>query len=164
MSCPQHLIPSKQPQSSVDNALVTRSQFPALKVSTTTTRIWGELTTAIRIGGTTSVQRNSVMNVYSFLKDVCITNSYVLHKKYSPSRKFKRVRDFRLQLAIELIGDYCSKKRPGCRTSTPAKTLPLAHFPLHHPENKRGRCQVCKSKNKRRDSPVMVLPQWQTSD
>ena len=39
----------------------------------------------------------------------CITNSYVLHKKYSPSRKFKRVRDFRLQLAIELIGDYYSK-------------------------------------------------------
>ena len=57
-------------------------------------------------------------------------------------------RDFRLQLAIELIGDYCSKKRPGCRTSTPAKTLPLARFPLHHPENKRGRCQVCKSKTR----------------
>ena len=81
--------------------------------------------------------RKFYMYVYSFLKDVCITNSYVLHKKYSPSRKFKRVRNFRLQLAIKLIGDYCSKKRPGCRTSTLAKALPLAHFPLHHPENKR---------------------------
>ncbi len=90
------------------------------------------------------------MYIFSFLMDVCITNSYILYKRYSSSPTNKTSLAFRLQLAEELIGDYASKKRAG--TSTAVKTLPIAHFPLHHQDRRRGRCYVCKTKNIRRDS------------
>ena len=40
--------------------------------------------------------RKFYMYIYSFLKDVAITNSYVLYRRYSPSPKHKTVLDFRL--------------------------------------------------------------------
>ncbi len=92
------------------------------------------------------------MYIYSFLMDVCVTNSYILHSRYSsPSNKSKTSLSFRLRLAEELIGSYASRKR-GVGTHTTAKTLPIAHFPLHHQEGCRGRCHLCKSIKARKDS------------
>ena len=106
--------------------------------------------------------RKFYMYIYSFLKDVCITNAYILHKQHSPNPKYKTVFKFRTRLAIELIGDCCSRKRPGCQSSTPVKTLPLAHFPLKHQEGKRGRCHLCKGNKKRTDTPWLckTCQQW----
>ena len=59
--------------------------------------------------------RKFYMYICSFLKDVCITNAYILHKQHSPNPKYKTMLEFRTRLAIELIGDYCSRKRPGCQ-------------------------------------------------
>ena len=44
-----------------------------------------------------------------FLLDVAITNSYILHKHYS-NNPMKSVKEFRLQLARELISDYSSRR------------------------------------------------------
>ena len=45
--------------------------------------------------------------IFFFLLDVCITNAYTLQRNYSPT-PYKVIKDFRLQLAKELLGDYCS--------------------------------------------------------
>ena len=45
---------------------------------------------------------------YHFLLDVTITNSFILYKHFHPNPQYKMIREFRLQLARELIGDYCS--------------------------------------------------------
>ena len=59
------------------------------------------------------------------------------------------VKEFRLQLARELMGDYSSRCRAGRRPSQ-IITLPLRHFPIRIPDEshwknfKRGRCAYCK--------------------
>ena len=50
---------------------------------------------------------------YIFLLDVAITNSYILYSKFSPADKKQKLKDFRLSLAQELIGDYCGRMRIG---------------------------------------------------
>ena len=96
--------------------------------------------------------RKFYMYIYSFLKDVAITNSFIL-SKFASTTNLKRetLLEFRTKLAVELIGDYCSRKLPGCRRSQP-RILPLTHFPLKHHEGKRGRCKLCKASNKRSDT------------
>ena len=98
--------------------------------------------------------------IFFFLLDVAITNAYILHKCYSPStttRVFKTIKDFRLELAKELIGDYCSRRRPG-RIGGPHRSIPLRHFPVMLPSDgnpakkKRGRCEGCKNKRLRCDT------------
>ena len=83
------------------------------------------------------------MYIYSFLKDIAITNSFIL-SKFAPTTD-QTISVFRKKLAVQLIGDYCSRKLPGCRRS-------LTHFPLEQLEGKRGRCQLCKASNKRSDT------------
>jgi len=85
--------------------------------------------------------------IFYFLLDVTITNAYILYKHYSPHSKIK-VKEFRLKLGTELIGEYCSRRRPG-RTSSAIVLLPLRHFPIKlqsesQPNKKpRGRCAHC---------------------
>ena len=67
--------------------------------------------------------------IYHFLLDMTITNSFILYKHFHPSPQYKSIREFRLQLARELIGDYCSRRRPGCRCGAIAP-LQLQHFPI----------------------------------
>ena len=43
------------------------------------------------------------------------------------TKPFQHVKVFRLQLAKELIGDYCSRKRPG-RAGGTIHSLPLHHL------------------------------------
>ena len=46
--------------------------------------------------------------IYHFLFDVTITNSLILYKNFHLNPRYKTIREFCLQLARELIGDYCS--------------------------------------------------------
>ena len=88
--------------------------------------------------------------IFHFLLDVSITNAFILQKYYCPNKSFQHVKDFRLQLAKELIGDYCSRKRAGRGVGTMCPLpLPLRHFPSKIPvdegstgldKHKRGRC------------------------
>lgn len=55
--------------------------------------------------------------IFYFLFDVSITNAYILYKNYCPNLVFKNIKDFRLELAKELIGDYCTQRRSTQHTS-----------------------------------------------
>ena len=69
--------------------------------------------------------------LFYFLFDMAITNALVLYKHFHPhpSKSLLSVKDFRLQLAKELIGTYCSRCVPG-RSGGATRTLQLQHFPL----------------------------------
>ena len=88
--------------------------------------------------------------IFVFMDDVAITNSYILYKNFSPDPVLKTMKDFRLKLASQLIGNYSSRKLPG-RRSFQIRPLPLAHFPTKNQEGKRGPCKGCKPK--RTDTP-----------
>ena len=70
--------------------------------------------------------------IYHFLLDVTITNSFILYKNFHPNPRYKTIREFRLQLARELIGDYCSRRRSGCHGGA-IVPLQLQHFPTTVP-------------------------------
>ena len=92
--------------------------------------------------------------IASFLFDVAITNSFILYCMAHTNQKLKSLK-FREILATELIGNYCSRKRPG-RGGHVVKPLALLHFPIRILcENgpKRGRCALCQQKKRRSDSP-----------
>ena len=80
------------------------------------------------------------------LFEVCILNSFILYR-YSPCiSKTLTYLEFRAELARQLIGHYCSRKRPGHPLSTatcipPPKRILVAHFPS---KTNKGRCQNCK--------------------
>ena len=93
--------------------------------------------------------------IFHFLLDVAITNAFVLYKHYAACSKYKNIRDFRVQLAKELIGDYCSRRKAG-RQGSFLKNLPLRHFPVkltsEDPSRRnRQRCARC---------PKRVDTQW----
>ena len=72
--------------------------------------------------------------IFWFLVELCMLNTYILHQ-YSPTtgKSFHTFKDFRVELAKLLIGDYTGRKRRG----RPVHLLPapspqrpnLAHFP-----------------------------------
>lgn len=88
--------------------------------------------------------RKSYKYIFWFLFEVCVLNSFVLYR-YSPciSRNLTYL-DFRAELARQLIGEYCSRKRRGRPLSSstpPPKRISVAHFPC---KTKKGRCQHCR--------------------
>ena len=100
--------------------------------------------------------------IFWFLFDTVITNSYVLHKHYRADLTISKnmtMKQFRLQLADSLIGDYCSRKKLG-RTALPNAVRPvqLIHVPVTKTENskkKRSKCTLCIRRHVRKDT------QWQ---
>ncbi len=85
--------------------------------------------------------------IYNFLFDVS-TNAFIIHKLGHPNSKVN-IKDFRVQLAGELIGNYCSKFTS---VNGRQKKLPMAHFPYRNPQRKRGRCSLCREKDRRTDT------------
>ena len=83
--------------------------------------------------------------IFWFLFEICILNSYMLYQYYYPCiRKNLSYLDYRVQLAQQLIGNYCSRKRPGRPPSShipPPKRITLPHFPA---KTTKGRCAYCK--------------------
>ena len=95
--------------------------------------------------------------IFYFLFDVAITNAHILQKNFCPDNVYNNVKEFRLQLARELMGDYSSRCRAGRRPSQ-ITTLPLRHFPMRIPDEshsknfKGGRCAHCKMSHCRKDT------------
>ena len=82
--------------------------------------------------------------IFWFLFDITLTNSYIL-SRYNPdlSSSIKHLKDFRMELAKELIGTYNSRKRSGRPSVTiPRKTFCDQHFP-NKGEGKQHRCYFC---------------------
>ena len=93
--------------------------------------------------------------IYHFLFDVTVTNCFILHKHFGHGMKMS-LKEFRLKLASQLIGDYCSRSRLGRRPSV-VRPLPIRHFPVkvnadNAVKRRRGRCVRCQKNNKRVDS------------
>lgn len=90
--------------------------------------------------------------VFYFLLDVAITNSYILYQGWSGSTKIS-IKKYRIKLAKEIIGSYCSRRRAG-RGGSLIKPLPFSHFPMKlsssPSERKRGRCTYCEHHKKKR--------------
>ena len=91
--------------------------------------------------------------IFYFLLDVTITNAFILYN-YTSCPKYNTIKDFRVQLAKELIGDYCSRKRAG-RHGSSLRSLPLRHFPVklvpdEQSERSRKRCARCQQEHKKR--------------
>ena len=93
--------------------------------------------------------------IFYFLLDVSITNTFILMRE-STECNFSNIKEFRMELAKMLVGDYSSRRRPG-RGGGITHSLPLRHFPIkvkhtqHLKWHKRGRCERCKALNKRVD-------------
>ena len=92
--------------------------------------------------------------IYNFLLGVTLINSFVLHRMSNPLVKIP-LKKFQELLAMELIGEYCSRRRAG-RISAPVQTLSLLHFPSKivsgTAQRKRGRCSLCRERNIRGDT------------
>ena len=97
--------------------------------------------------------------IYFFLLDVAITNIYILLSKFSTC-SFKDVKSFRLLLAKQLIGEYCSRRRRG-RGRRVIHPLPFRHYPIRlddpsdGPRHCRGPCALHRDNHHRR-----VLSTW----
>ena len=94
--------------------------------------------------------------IFWFLFESSITNAYILHSNYSGAQKMS-LKEFRLDLAKGLIGDFYSKKRHN-RHPAPPTNLTLLHFPMKHHDDTgkalRRRCWYCWSHSKKRnDTP-----------
>ena len=83
---------------------------------------------------------------------------YILQKSFCPNSTIKNIKDYRLKLAMQLIGQYCSRQRAG-RRPVAIRPLPFHHFPVRIPsdsevvKHKRGRCAYCKeTSHTRKDS------------
>lgn len=92
--------------------------------------------------------------VANFLLDVAITNAYILYRIRHPRTKVNTKR-FRDVLALEIIGNYSTRKRAG-RGGNIIKSLPMQHFPTKATTpsggRKRGRCVICAERKKRLDT------------
>lgn len=90
--------------------------------------------------------------IFYFFFGVAVTNAFILYRGNPRSRL--SMKQFQELLAHQLIGDYCSRRRPG-RVSHPIRPLPLRHFPAKVPSTtgrKRGRCSLCQESHKRSDT------------
>ena len=94
--------------------------------------------------------------LFWFFFEVAVANAYILHTHYS-GRARQPYKEFRLELAKGLVGEYHSKKRHN-RHSAPPTNLPFRHFPVKYETNDttvRGRCWYCWNKRqpqRRRDT------------
>lgn len=87
--------------------------------------------------------------IFWFLFEAAVTNSYILYSHYTSAPK-QPLKEYRLQLAKDLIGDFHSKKRHN-RHPAPPTNLTLLHFPMRLESETMGktirrRCWYCWNK------------------
>ena len=102
--------------------------------------------------------------IFWFLFEICILNSSILHR-YSPyiGRNLTYL-EYRIELAQQLIGNYCSRKRPGRQPSTLApapKRISVEYFPAR---TTKGRCSYCKDIGARHGIATTVIRGYVTLD
>ena len=83
--------------------------------------------------------------------DVAITNSLTLFRCCPLTSKSVTTKMFHELLAKELVGDYCSKRRPGRGPSQAPPSLSLQHFPKPNREAQ-------SVKDVHRDTSALTLP------
>ena len=123
---------------------------------------WGEWIVEISCVDTTDadLKAENFTSIYFFLLDVAITNAFILMKNFTSSCPFKDFKSFRLQLAKELTGEYCSRRRRG-RGGTVIHSLPFWQYPIRldddndGPRHPRGPCALHRDIHHRR-----VLSTW----
>ena len=139
--------------------MVSGSLFPVPYQSWSTTISWEESIGVIKFEAIAAAEPNtesSTSTFFHFLLNVAITNAYILQKGYCSSAPFKTIKEFQMQLANELIDDYCSRRRTGCGSGV-VRSLSLHHFPTTISEedpnkkakHKRARCCRCYSRSKK---------------
>ena len=90
--------------------------------------------------------------IWWFIVDLAITNSYILHK-YDTSITVTSLKDFRINLAKELIGTYNSRKRRGRHSERPAnQVFNSSHFPKR--SEFRRRCHFCLKRKMERHETI----------
>ena len=84
--------------------------------------------------------------------DVIVTNMFVT-SKFFPENPRKNVKDFRIDLAMEMIGDYNSRKKRGRpSTQSASKKFCESHFPTKS-ERKGNRCFFVTTTCNREEKP-----------
>ena len=101
--------------------------------------------------------------IFFFLLDTAITNAYILYSNFTPTSKKLKQKEFRLQLAQQLIGDYCGRMRIGrpCLSTAP-HPQPLhcsTHFPRKH--SLKRKCTYCSGY---RNPPCRRESRWYCED
>ena len=103
--------------------------------------------------------------IFWFLFEASITNAHILHSNYSGAQKMS-LKEFRLDLAKSLVGDFHSKKRHN-RHPAPPTNLTLLHFPMKRTDQTTGkvirrRCWYCWSRrNKQRNDTAWYCHECQ---
>lgn len=94
--------------------------------------------------------------LFWFVFDVAITNAYILCTKHT-SLTTCSVEKFRSDLARDLIGDFCNRKRRGRPSSDQVqKRFCEDHFPMK--SQQRLRCHLCYHKKKERHETMWQCP------
>ena len=100
--------------------------------------------------------------IANFSFQVSVTNSFILFMMKNQTKMC--LKTFWETLALELIGDYCSRQRIGRGGGRYLPQLSVQHFPIkkltseNGEKKESGKFSLCCSKKKRRDAP------WYCSD
>lgn len=78
--------------------------------------------------GCRSKSRKFYKYIFTFLLDVSVTNSFILMKHFANPPPFVNIKAYRIQVANELMAEYCSRHRRG-RGGSIIHPLPYRHFP-----------------------------------
>ena len=122
-----------------------------------TTSTWEVSTEETSCVGTMPEEPKVGSSYFTFFMTLQSPNALILQKSFCPENVHKNVKEFRLQLARELMGDYSSRCRAGRRPSQ-ITLLPLRHFPIrisdesHWRNFKRGRCAHCSVSHRCKDT------------
>ena len=87
--------------------------------------------------------RKSYKYLFWFLFDVAIVNSFILYQLSPATGRKKTMKDFRVELAHQLIGSYNSRKykgRPQANQTNRPRRMKVSHYPR---KSSRGRCRLC---------------------
>ncbi len=166
-SCPQLLT---QPWKQLFNVAAGQgrgSLLHVLNAYTITIVLWGVLTEATKIGDIIDARQNSdkIQDIHLLLLEGRLYHKQ-LHSIQSPLT-YQEPEKWSLLSPPAFQGAYwnsaqrrvCSKKRHGTSNRSRSKTLPVAHFPMHHQDGHRGRCHLCNTNtNGRKQKRLMVLP------
>jgi len=96
--------------------------------------------------------------IVNFLVGVALSNSFILHRRCHSDEKLSLKR-FHELVAVQLIGNYCSRKKPG-RITYPVRSFGVLHYPQKKVASgtKRGKCVLCLEHKQRTDTS------WYCSD